>query len=142
MSFDFKEFTTDEVKELEGVWVYFDVEETQGVLIARAWNENFMKAFRKFPRGFQTRARMGTISKKKDKEVWHKLLADTILLDWKGVSDEGKVLKYDKKVVVEQLNKYKGLVTFVWEAANEESLYHEEQEEEDEKNSLASFATA
>ncbi len=142
MGFDFKEFVTDEVKELEGVWVYFDVEETQGLLIARAWNENFMKAFRKFPRGFQTRARMGTISKKKDKEVWHGLLADAILLNWKGVSDEGKVLKYDKKVVVEQLNKYKGLVSFVWEAACEESLYHAEQEEEDEKNSPASSDTA
>ncbi len=142
MGFDFKEFVTDEVKELEGVWVYFDVEETQGLLIARAWNENFMKAFRKFPRGFQARARMGTIDKKKDKEVWHKLLADTVLLDWKGVSDEGKVLKYDKKIVVEQLNKYKGLVSFVWESACEESLYHEEQEEDDEKNSPASSDTA
>ncbi len=141
MGFDLKEFTTDEVKELEGVWVYFDTEETQGVLVARAWNENFMKAFRKFPRGFQSRARMGTLDTKTDRRVWHKLLSETVLLDWKGISDEGKIIKYDTKAAAEKLSKYKGFATFVWEAASEEQLYHDEQTEEDEKNSPASSAT-
>jgi hypothetical protein len=141
MGFDLKEFTTDETKELEGVWVYFDIEETQGLLVARAWNENFMRAFRKFPRGFQNRVRTGSVDKKTDKKVWHKLLSETILLDWKGISDEGKVLKYDPKVAADKLTKYKGLASFVWETASEESLYMNEQEEEDEKNSPASSGT-
>ncbi len=37
--------------------------------------------------------------------------------------------------------KYKGFATFVWEAASEEQLYHDEQTEEDEKNLPASSAT-
>ncbi len=141
MGFDLEEFASDEVKELEGVWVYFDVEETQGLLIAEAWNENFMKAFRKLPRGFQTRARMQTLDTKSDRKVWHKLLATTILLDWKGISDEGKTIKYDPKLAIEKMEKYKGLTAFVWETANEEHLYHEEQTEEDEKNSPPSSGT-
>lgn len=142
MGFDLSEFEIDPVKELEGIWVYFDIEETQGLLIARAWNENLMRTFRKFPRGFQVRAKMQTLDGKTDKKVWHKLLADTVLLDWKGISDEGKILKYDKKLVVEQLTKYKDLVKFVWETASEDALYHADQEEEDEKNSPASSDTA
>lgn len=143
MGFDLEEFASDEVKELEGVWVYFDVEETQGLLIAEAWNENFMKAFRKLPRGFQNRVRMGSVDKETDKKVWHKLLSDTILLDWKGISNEGKSLgKYTSKLGSEYLTLYKKLVKFVWETASEESLYSKERAEEDEKNSPASSSTA
>ncbi len=143
MGFDLREFETDEVKELEGVWVYFDVEETQGLLIAEAWNENFLKAFRKLPRGFQNRVRMGSVDKTTDKKVWHKLLADTILLDWKGIANEGKSLgKYTSKLGVEYMTLYKKFVKFVWETASEESLYVKEREEDDEKNLPASSDTA
>lgn len=143
MGFDIREFNTDTVKELEGVWVYFDVEETQGLLIARAWNENFMKTFRKLPRGFQARAKMQTLDGKSDKKVWHKLLSEAILLDWKEIAHKGKPLgKYTSKAGVEYMNLYKGFTAFVWECANEEHLYHEEQAEEDEKNSPASSASA
>ncbi len=142
MDFDIREFETDKVKELEGVWVYFDLEETQGLLIARAFNENFMKVFRKLPRGFQIRAKMQTLDKKSDLKVWHKLLSETILLDWKKISHEGKPLgKYTPEAGAEYMNKYKGFTNFAWEMANEEALYHEEQAEEDEKNLPASSAT-
>lgn len=141
MGFDLEEFAADEVKELEGVWVYFDIEETQGLLIAEAWNENFMKAFRKLPRGFQNRARMGTLDTKTDKRVWHKLLAETILLDWKGISEGGKTIKYDPKVAAEKMTEYKKFLKFVWDTASEEALYMKERIEEDEKNLLASSDT-
>ncbi len=139
MGFDLLEFKTDVVKELEGVWVYFDEEENQGLLIAREGNDNFTKAFRKLPRGLQNRARAQTIDKKKDREIWYNLLSKTILLDWKGISHEGKPLgKYDPKAGASYMMLYKDFAKFVWESACEESLYHEEQEEEDEKNSPAS----
>lgn len=141
MGFDLEEFAADETKELEGVWVYFDTEETQGLLIAEAWNENFMKAFRKFPRGFQNRARLGTLDTKTDRRTWHKLLAETILLDWKGISEGGKAIKYDPKVAAEKMTKYKKFLKFVWDTASEESLYMKEQAEEDEKNLPASSDT-
>jgi hypothetical protein len=137
-SFDLSDFKTDEVKELEGVWVYFDEEETQGLLIARAWNENFSRVFRKLPKGLQHRAKIGTLGKKDDGKIWSRVLAETILLDWKGISDEGKVLKYSISVAREQLKKYKDLRNFVWDTANEEALYHEEEVEEDVKNSQTS----
>ena len=141
MGFDLEEFTADETKELEGVWVYFDIEETQGLLIAEAWNENFMKAFRKFPRGFQNRARLGTLDTKTDRRIWHKLLAETILLDWKGISHGGKALKYDPKVAASMMSEYKKFIKFVWDTASEESLYMKERAEEDEKNLPASSDT-
>ncbi len=141
MGFNIEEFTGDEVKELEGVWVYFDVEETQGLLVAEAWNENFMKAFRKFPRGFQNRARLGTLDTKTDRRAWHRLLADKILLNWKGISHGGKPLKYDPKVAATMMGEYKKFLKFVWDTASEESLYMKEQAEEDEKNSPPSSGT-
>ena len=142
MGFDLEEFASDEVKELEGIWIYFDVEETQGLLIAEAWNENFNKAFRKLPRGFQNRVRLGSVDKATDKKVWHKLLADTILLDWKGISHEKKLLgKYTSKLGAEYMTLYKKFVKFVWETASEESLYTKERKEDDEKNSPASSSS-
>ena len=142
MGFDLKEFAADEIKELEGIWVYFDVEETQGLLIAYAENENFLKALRKFPRGFQNRVRSGTIDKKTDKKAFHKLLAETVLLDWKGISHEGKPLgKYTPKLATDYMAQYKKFVKFVWETANEEALYVKEQTEEDRKNLPASSDT-
>lgn len=145
MGFDLEEFSVDEEKELEGIWVYFDMEETQGLLIASAENENFLKAFRKLPRGFQNRIRTGSVDKKTDKKVFHKLLSETILLGWKGISYKGKTLtKYDPKIAVERMAEYKKFVKFIWETANEESLYMNEfgPVEDDEKNSPASSATA
>ena len=140
-SFDLKDFKKDEVKELDGVWAYFDVEETQGVLVARAFNDKFTRAFRKLPRGLQAAAKMQTISRGADKKVWYKLLSETVLLDWKGISDEGKVLKYSTEAAAAMMMKYKDFAAFVWEVAGEEHLYNEEQAEEDEKNSPASSAS-
>ena len=136
--FDLSGFKTDEVKELEGVWVYFDEEETQGLLIARAWNENFNRVFRKLPRGLQHRAKVQTLDAKSDVRIWAKLLSETILLGWSNISDGGKILKYSPDVAKTMLMKYKELRSFIWEAANEEALYHEEELEEDLKNSQTS----
>lgn len=138
MGFDIAEFRTDSDKELEGVWIYFDDEENAGALIARAFNENFNKQFRKLPRGLQHRANAQTLKPGDDIKVWSKLLAATILLDWKNFTYDGKPIKYTKEVAAKILADEPNFRDFIWRTANEEHLYHKEEKEVDVKNSQPS----
>lgn len=131
-----KEFSTNEKAEIEGVWV--DLGEESKLLIARAFNDNFVKAWRALPTGLRRRIDKGNVSRKEDLKLFSGLLSDSILLDWTGLSDEGKVIKYSKENATKMLAKYKEFRNFVWEMAGDIQLFRNEELEEDIKNSKGS----
>lgn len=134
MTFDLKkEYDIDPKKELEGVW-----EPLGGgaeVLVA-AWNNpKFDKALADQPRQIRRRMDRGKLSDEEDREIMVVVVADTILLDWKHIADDGKDVKYSNKAAIDRLASYPRFFRDIVAIANDESRYLREDEEDSLKNS-------
>ncbi len=127
-----KEFSTNEKLELDGVWE--EIDEGARLLIGRAFNENFTRTWRGLPAGVRRRIDKGTISQKKDTELFSELIANSILLDWEGLTDNGELLVYSKEVAKKMLIQYKEFRSLVWELANDAQLFKDVEMEDDVKN--------
>ena len=124
-----KEYATDEKKELEGVWE--DIGDGGRILIARTNNPKYEKLFTKLIKPHRGRLRRGNLSDELSKEITVKLLADTILLDWEGIEEDGESLQYSKPEAERLLKDYKDFRNMVSEMAGEIDLFRQEEEEED-----------
>lgn len=94
----FKKYATDEAAESNGTWI--NLGDGAEVLVARLGNKAYGKMLGK---EFQANKRildLGEDSEEADaksNEIMANVLAETILLDWKGVEGEdGKPMEYNK----------------------------------------------
>lgn len=135
MAFKLQNFKTDEKKEIEGSWE--EMGDGGSVLVARAGNKNYADEFRKIPKGIRRMIEAGNLASNAMDEVICKLLAKTVLLDWKGIEDEGKEIKHSIETAAIMLMKYPEFREFVWELANDLQRFHDDSVEADSKNSKA-----
>lgn len=128
-----KEYNTDYKKELEGVWepVGGDAE----LLIAAWGNPAFDKKFSNQPRQVRSRINRGKLSDAEDREIMIQIVVDTILLDWKNLTELGKTIKHTRENAVKMLTKYPKFYRDVVTLSTDESRYQSDDEEENEKNS-------
>ena len=141
MTFDLqKEFATDEKSELEGIWE--DVGEGAKVLVARVGNKEYTERFRHIGKGLQRQLDRGTLPEDKQAAILISIIADTILLDWSGFADEGKLLSYSKENAKLMLKKYPDFRQFVWDIANDAENYRVKNREDDLGNSSAPSSSA
>ncbi len=141
MTFDLqKEFATDEKSELEGIWE--DVGGGAKVLVARVGNKEYTERFRRIGKGLQRQLDRGTLPEDKQAAILISIIADTILLDWKGFADEGKLLPYSKEDAKTMLKKYPDFRQFVWDIANDAENYRVKNREDDLGNSSAPSSSA
>ncbi len=137
MPLDFgKNFSSNEEKEVEGVWEDFG--DGAGLLIASSHNKKFQKLFRKVPAGIREQMNNGTLSDDIARSIMAGIFAKSLLLGWRKISDGGKELAYSEEVAKEQLIKYKRLANFVWERAEDQSRFQDEETEQEIKNSKSS----
>jgi len=99
-----KAFATDKKLELEGVW--HDLGEGAGVLIARIGNRRYQNALNKTLADNRTMIKTGLMSEEAAEKDLCEIIADTILLDWKNIDDDGQPLPYTKENAVAMLIKY------------------------------------
>ena len=92
----FTTFATDAKLEVEGRWCQLSSDAK--VLVARAGNPNFVDLMRKT---LKRHAVNLDIKTKENNELVERLvqevMADTILLDWEGLSFKGEPLKYSRE---------------------------------------------
>lgn len=137
MTFDLKShYGTDPELEVGGVWE--DISEGARLLIARVGNEAYQKRYRRVPRGIRNQISSGVLDDKVTEDVMCRLLADTILLDWEGISDDGKEIKHSKDKAYEMLRSYRDFRDLVWDVANDQSRFRDEDIEETKGNLKAS----
>ena len=94
-----KKFATDLEASKDGVWHRID-EETQ-IKVAKARNENFKKrAYELFNENkIEMFSRTGKFTDLDERKLMSQLIAETILLDWRGVKDQdGKEVKYTPEI--------------------------------------------
>jgi len=139
MTFDLKkQFATSEVLEIEGVWEDLDKgeegEDAPGILVARVGNKAYLKEYQKVPRGLRRQLEQGTLPEGAGEQIINKLLAKTILLDWRGIQDDGVEVSYSFESALAKLTEYKDFRELVWEVGNSMERFRQIHLEEEEKN--------
>ena len=130
---DLREFKTDKSKEEDGVWESLGDE--CSVKVARYGNPAMLRAYRKYPRVLRQRLENGQVDDDKSAAVMAEVMADTVLLDWKGLKEDKKNVPYNRENCIRVLKEYPDFRGMVFEIANEAQLYHEEGVGETAKNS-------
>lgn len=90
-----KSFATDSKKENEGVWI--DVSPDSAILVARAATRAYGRSLSKEVERYQ--AALGTkddVADDTSDMIMCKVMAEHILLDWKGLSYGGEPMEYSK----------------------------------------------
>lgn len=128
-----KEYGTNRKSEVDGVWEDFGGGTT--VLIARIGNENYQKVFRRISKPYQNAIRRGTLGNDKAEDLLIQAMADCIVLDWKGLKEDDKPVKFSKEECVRVLKEYKDFRDHVSELANSMEIFRQEMDSEAEKNS-------
>lgn len=140
MAFDiFDNFATDEKLEVVGVWHNLDVAGTSRIKVARMDNPRYQQAMQNLyaqkakelqAESDGARAEPGSVTR----QVMAQGLAESILLDWEGISYKGKVLKYSKENAVMVLA-HKDFLELVLRLANDITNFQLQLEEDQTKNS-------
>lgn len=127
----YKTYGTDEDLETEGVWTEWtnDSKVKLGRIGGVAFNRVQRQKMRRMRTGFRADSEM------QDK-ILVEVLAETVLLDWKGFVDaDGKALKYSKDAAVKVLTDLPTFRDDIVAAASDMSLFQAEDEADAEKNS-------
>ena len=120
---ELKDFKTDKDKEKDGVWE--DLGDGCSVLVARYGNQAMINAYRKYPRVLRQRLESGQVDDDKSSNILSKVMADTILLNWKGLKEDGKEVIYSKEECIRILADYPDVRNMIFEISNEAQLYHD-----------------
>lgn len=133
---DLQKFASNQTKEKEGVWI--DLDETTRVKIARMDNPAFKKAMQKELGPYKQAVRSGTLSEQQSEKIMSKVLAETILVGWEGMTDGGKELPYTAENACRILATphLKDFRTMIVGFSEDAALFREAQLEDAEKNSV------
>lgn len=131
-----KEFATNKQYEQEGVWT--DIGNGCSIKIARVGNEHYTALFRKLSKPYQNQIRRGTLPNDKAEDLLIQVMAESIVLDWKGLEEDGKPVKYSRETCARILKEYKDFRELVSDLSNSLELFKAEMDAEAEKNSRKS----
>lgn len=110
---DITKFRTDAEKEKKGVWI--PIGEGAELLIARWGNPDMIKVSERLmePAEIRQAFRHGALSEEKAQEINTEIMAEAILLNWRGLEENGKAIPYSKEKAIEllRIKDFSGLVT-------------------------------
>ena len=98
---EFTNYRTDNSKSETGVWMSYDGAE---FLIARFGNPTFTNYLEQLKRPYERQIANGTFPNSKLINIGAKALAKYILLDWKGLTENGEPLQYSEQKAYELLS--------------------------------------
>jgi len=123
-----KLFGTDEVKEKDGV--VHDLGDGLKVRIARIGNPNYQKRFQAISKPHKRALRRGSLSDEVAEKLLIQCLAETIVLGWEGVEENGEEILYSKENAIRILTAYPELRRYIEDIANEMEGYKADEDEE------------
>lgn len=131
----FKTFKTDKSKEQDGVW--FPLDEQSKLRIARLNNPRYQAAIQKKGNRYKLSAKVKAIPEDVWEGLMNEVIAETILVDWDGITDHGEPLPYSVENATRMLSEYPDFRnTIVLAIAGEMDNFKEELDEGTEKNSV------
>ena len=127
-----KIFGTNKTDEIEGKWN--DIGDGIQILVARIGNPEYQKEFQRISKPHKRALRRGSLNDEVAERLLIKVMAKNILLDWKGLEEDGVVVPYSYDNAIRILTEYKDLRDYVSDIANEMESFKAEEDEEAEKN--------
>lgn len=126
---DIKEFYTDEKLEEDGTWV--DCGDGLELLVTRLFNDRFTRlmAAKRKPLG-----RRVDRDPKLAQDILVAVMAECILLDWKGLKDGDKPIKFSKATALDLMARSRDFRNLVTTCADDAANFHAEEQEADRKN--------
>lgn len=89
---------TDPKAELDGVWVDYPLNPDIKLKIARFMNAHHEKTLKRLRKPYTTYNK--SPSDEQERKIFIESIAEAILLDWKGIEEDGKQIKYSKDEAV------------------------------------------
>lgn len=127
-----KVFGTNKAAEQSGTWV--DIGGGAKVLIARAGNKHYREVMKRLLRPHRAALRSDNMPDETLENMVIEATAQTILLGWEGVEDEGAALPYSVDNAKAMLAKYADFRDLVAGYAAEASTFKTQQDEAEVKN--------
>ena len=126
---DIKEFYTDEKLEEEGTWV--DCGDGLELKVTRLFNDRFTRlmAAKRKPLG-----RRVDRDPKLAQTILIEVMAECILLDWKGLKDGDKPIKFSKVTALDLMTRSRDFRNLVTSCSDDAANFHEEEQAADRKN--------
>lgn len=126
-------FKTDTALEVNGVWV--DIGEGASLLVARVNNPKFVKEYREKLRPYRHSMQKKKLASDVEQRLVIETSAKTILLDWKGLTDdEDNEIVYSVEKATELLTDLPDFRELVLEIANNMEAFRREEVDTDQKN--------
>jgi hypothetical protein len=127
-----KAFSNPET-EKEGTWV--DYRDGSRIKVARIGNPNFVRSYNAKMKPHRRKQRDGTLDDELESRLLCEAVAESVLLDWEGFTENGKTLKYTTQKAYDLLRLLIDFRNEVVEIASTEEVFHAEAIEDAEKNS-------
>lgn len=116
-----EKFSVDPKIETEGVWE--SIGPDTKLLVARIGNPEFKQMYVKIPPAYKRMLKKDTLPEGKALEIMADIMSKTILLDWEGLSEGGKEIKYSQQKAKEIMMQYPQFMDAVTEIASDNELY-------------------
>jgi len=136
-----KLFGTDAKKEAEGVWANIGPGVDIKVKRAGASNKEYSFEQSKMLKPLQRQLQLGTVDPQVFRNINAKLFAKHIVTDWRGVTEDGKAVKFSKEKFHEYATKYPEFLLAVMDAATDIQNFQEAEDDELVKKQQSSTAT-
>lgn len=126
---------TDQTKEVEGVWV--DLDPTTSVKVTYTDGKAYRRALQKKLKPYTNLLQAGgmeAIPEGEQEQVAVSVLVDHVVLDWKGVTDNGVEIPFSKEAAKKIFTEVPAFRRMVENAASDISNFRQKEREADEKN--------
>jgi len=113
-------------KSTDGVWV--DIDEKTKLKIARFLNPKHRAYVNRAMDPYKRASRIGQLDDATTDKVEIEAIANCILIDWKGITENGEEVKYSVKKAIAYLSdpSLPHFISMVRELSNEMALFHED----------------
>lgn len=122
---DISNFVTDAEAETQGRWV--DCGDGLHLQVARTGNPEYRKVLNRLMRPH--RRRVGSLPEDLAEQIQVELMAETVLLGWKGLEENGQAVEFNRTNVLRMLA-IRDFRDLVWEIASEKETFRAVQLEE------------
>ena len=131
-----KRFATDKALEDGGAWV--DLGEGASIKVARVGNKNYNQLFQRRVKQSRINLNINPLPEdvsQKFEAIIVEAMAETILLGWNGMQEDGVEIPYSKENAIKLLTDYKDFRDIVVEHAKNMDTFRSQEIADTEKNS-------
>ena len=119
-------FKTNQTLETEGVWI--DIGEGAKIKVARIGNTAYAKHLERLYKPYRKMQRTGTVPDDIQRKIFVDAIANTILLDWDGfTNDNDQPVPYSVDAAIQYLTDMKDFRELVVEMAAEAETFRDEE---------------